>query len=290
MSIIQCVPNFSEGRDVAVVEAIVSAAREASEVTIADYSSDPDHNRMVLSLLGNPEDIRESVQAAASRAIQLIDLRSHTGAHPRIGAVDVIPLVPIKGVAMEDCVVLSYEIGHDLADLGIPVYFYEESATAAHRSNLADVRRGGFEKLAAAPLDGNCAPDLGPPAVHPTAGASVIGARSPLVAYNVNLNCRDMEIAQAIVRKIRSGEAGLEGVKAMSVWLATRGKSQVSMNVTTPHLTPLKQVFDFVESQAAGLGVESEIIGLVSERYLGCPLQDLKALAFKETQLLEHWL
>ena len=274
----------------AVVEAIVSAAREASEVTIADYSSDPDHNRMVLSLLGNPEDIRESVQAAASRAIQLIDLRSHTGAHPRIGAVDVIPLVPIRGVTMEDCVVLSYEIGHDLADLGIPVYFYEESATAAHRSNLADVRRGGFEKLAAAPLEGECAPDLGPPAVHPTSGASVIGARGPLVAYNVNLDCTDVEIAQAIVRKIRSGEAGLEGVKAMSVWLATRNKAQVSMNITRPDLTPLRQIFEFVKSQARGIDAESEIIGLVSQRHLGCPPQDLKATTFKETQILEHWL
>lgn len=290
MPVIQCVPNFSEGRNEAVVEAIVSAARGASEVTIADYSFDPDHNRMVFSLLGTPEEIRAAVHAAASRAIELIDLRSHTGAHPRVGAVDVVPLVPIRGVTMEDCVVLSYEIGHDLADLGIPVYFYEESATAAHRTNLAGIRRGGFEGLSQHHLDHDWAPDIGPHEAHPTAGASVVGARGPLVAYNVNLNTKDMEIAQAIVRRIRSGEAGLEGVKSMSVWLATREKAQVSMNVTRPDLTPLKQVFDFVESQAAGLGVESEIIGLASERYLGCTPQELKATDFKETQILEHWL
>lgn len=288
--LIQCVPNFSEGRDEAVVEAIVSAARGASEGKIADYSFDPDHNRMVLSLLGSPEEIRQAVRAATDQAVKLIDLRSHSGAHPRIGAADVIPLVPITGVTMEDCVVLSYEIGHDLAELGVPIYFYEESAALAHRCNLADVRRGGFERLAETPLIRECAPDLGPPAVHPTAGATVIGARGPLVAYNVNLNCEDMEIAQAIVRKIRCGEAGLEGVKSMSVPLATRGKSQVSMNITRPELTPLNQVFEFVESQACGLGIESEIIGLVSERYLGCTPQELKATDFKETQILEYWL
>lgn len=290
MSVIQCVPNFSEGRNKAVVEAIVSAARDASQAAIADYSFDADHNRMVLSLLGGPEEVRQAVHAAAGKAIELIDLRLHAGAHPRIGAVDVIPVVPIKGVTMGDCVVLSYEIGHDLADLGIPVYFYEESATLAHRCNLADIRRGGFERLAETPLVGDCAPDVGPPAVHPTAGASVIGARGSLVAYNVNLNTQDMEIAQAIVRKIRSGEAGLEGVKSMSVRLATRNMAQVSMNVTKPDLTSLKQVFDFVKGQAAGIDIESEIIGLVSERFLGATPQELKATGFKETQLLEYWL
>jgi glutamate formiminotransferase len=287
---IQCVPNFSEGRNEAVVEAIVSAARGASEVAIADYSFDPDHNRMVLSLLGTPEEIRAAVHAAAEQATKLIDLRSHIGAHPRVGAVDVVPLVPIRGVTMEDCVVLSYEIGHDLADLGIPVYFYEESATAAHRTNLSHIRRGGFEGLSQHHLDHDWAPDIGPHEAHAAAGASVVGARGPLVAYNVNLNTQDMEIAQAIVRKIRSGEAGLEGVKSMSVWLATQGKSQVSMNITKPHLTSLKQVFDFVESRAADIDAESEIIGLVSERFLGSTSEELNAPRFKETQILEYWL
>ena len=289
MPIIQCVPNFSEGRNETVVEAIVSAARGASQAKIADYSFDPDHNRMVLSLLGGPEEIRQAVHAAAGKALELIDLRNHAGAHPRVGAVDVIPVVPIRGVTMEECVVLSYEIGHDLADLGIPVYFYEESATAAHRTSLADIRRGGFERLAETPLIGDRAPDLGPPMVHPTAGVSVIGARGPLVAYNVNLNTRDMEFVQAIVRKIRSGEAGLEGVKSMSVWLATRNKAQVSMNITRPDLTPIKQVFDFVKAEAGGLEVESEIIGLVSRRFLGGTPQELKAVGFRDTQIMEYW-
>jgi glutamate formiminotransferase len=250
---------------------------------------------MVLTLLGGPEAIRGAVFAAAKRAVELIDLRKHRGAHPRLGAVDVIPLVPIREITMDECVDLSRLIGADIADgLGVPVFFYERSATAARRANLADIRRGGFEALAARELVGDRAPDLGPPRVHPSAGAVVIGARGPLIAYNVNLDTQDTEIARAIARKIRSGEAGLVGVKSIAVWLAAQSRAQVSMNVTKPDETALRQVFEFVEAEARTLGVEgleSEIIGLVSRKYLaGTSPELLNAKTFKPTQILEYWL
>lgn len=296
MPVIQCVPNFSEGRDAAVVEAIAQAARTASDAVVADCSCDCDHNRMVLSLLGGPEEIRSAVFASAKRAVELIDLRAHGGAHPRLGAVDVIPLVPIRGITMQECVDLSREIGGDVAEkLGIPVYFYERSAIKSHRVNLHDIRKGGFERLAEADvLEGDHAPDLGPHKAHPSAGAVVIGARGPLVAFNINLQTEDMEIGSAIVRQIRSGESGLAGLKSMAVWLASRSLVQVSMNVTKPDATPLRDVYSFVETEARTLGAEvaeSEIIGIVSRKHLaGTSPQKIKARAFKETQMLEYWL
>ena len=296
MPVIQCVPNFSEGSDSSICEAIVAAARESSGVTIADFSWDPDHNRMVLSLLGGPEEIRSAVFASAKRAVELIDLRAHRGAHPRIGAVDVVPLVPIRGVTMHECVHLSREIGGDIAEkLRIPVYFYERSAIKSHRVNLHDIRKGGYERLAEAEvLEGDHTPDLGPHKAHASAGAVVIGARGPLVAFNVNLDTEDMEIARAVVGRIRSGESGLAGLKSMAVWLAAKSCAQVSMNVTKPDVTPVRDVFRFVENEASALGVrvrESEIIGLVSRKYLeGASSEHLKAVSFKDTQVLEHWL
>jgi len=293
--IIQCVPNFSEGRDPFAVESIVDAAREASAARIVDYSFDPDHNRLVVTFLGGPEEIRLAVFASASKAIELIDMRRHTGAHPRIGAVDVVPLAPIQGITMRECVDLSYEIGRDIADkLGVPVYFYEQSAILSHRVNLADIRRGGYECLRAGSLQGDRAPDLGPCRAHPTAGATVVGARGPLIAYNVNLDSRDMEVAQAIVRKVRSGEAGLEGVKSMSVWLAAKSKAQVSMNITRPDAVSMRDVYLFVEGEARKFGAEvaeSEIIGAVPRKYLdGTSPQELKAVRFKDSQILDTWL
>ena len=293
--IIQCVPNFSEGRNLAVIESIVGAMGEASAARLADYSFDPDHNRLVVTILGGPEEVRQSMIAGAEKAVELIDLRVHSGAHPRIGAIDVVPLVPIRGVTMRDCIDLSYRIGRDIAEkLGVPVYYYEKSATATHRTNLPDVRRGGFEKLLETGLNGDRAPDAGPSQLHPSAGATVVGARDPLVAYNINLATQDMEIARSIASKIRNSELGLKGVRSLSVWLATRSLAQVSMNVTRPAITPISDVFSYVESEAHNHGVEvaqSEIIGLVSRRFLGSASpQDLKAFDFKDTQLLETWL
>lgn len=293
--IIQCIPNFSEGRNPAVIESIVKAAEQASSAQVIDYSSDPDHNRLVITLLGGPKDIRQAIFAAASKAVELIDLRRHTGVHPRIGAVDVIPLVPIKGITMPECVDLSYQIGQDIADkLGVPVYFYEKSATAAHRSNLPDIRRGGYEHLAEVGLKGDRAPDLGPNRVHPSAGATVVGARKSLIAYNINLDSEDVEIAQTIVKKIRSGEAGLEGVRSMSVFLAAGSKAQVSMNITKPERTSLRDVYQYVQTEARKLGAEvaeSEIIGVVLKHFLkGTSPEELKAVGFKDSQILDNWL
>jgi len=292
---IQSAVNYSEGRRPEVIDAIVDAARGASDAIVADYSWDTDHNRMVVTYIGGPEDIRRAVFASARVAVEMIDLRTHTGAHPRIGAVDVVPLVPIQGITMDACVELSRIIGADFADkLGVPVYLYECSAASGHRTKLPDIRRGGFEALAQGELTGDREPDLGPHKAHPTAGAVVIGARGPLVAYNINLETRDMEGARSIVRKIRSGEAGLTGVKSMAVWLAAQSRAQVSMNLTRPDVTPVPPVFEFVRSEASKAGVEvaeSEFIGLVSERYLA-PMTpaDLKATHLKPTQILEHWL
>lgn len=292
--IIQCVPNFSEGRNPAAVEAIVNAVRAVGSVGLIDYSYDPDHNRSVVTFLGGAEGVRAAAFAAVSKAAELIDMREHTGAHPCIGAADVIPVVPVKGITVQECVDLSYRIGSDVAGLGIPVYFYERSAVLSHRTNLADVRRGGYERLAETGLEDDRAPDLGPSILHPTAGATVVGARAPLVAYNVNLDSEDMEVASAIVRKIRSGGAGLRGVKALSVWLASRSRVQVSMNVTQPDLMPIHRVFGFVEAEAGAYGVgvaESEVIGVVSRRWLdGASPEALKITGFKKSQILENWL
>lgn len=292
--VVQCVPNFSEGRNNLTVEAIVKAASEASAARVIDYSSDPDHNRMVVTLLGEPAEIRCAVLAASERAVELIDMRSHSGAHPRIGAVDVIPLVPLRGITMQECVDLSYEIGEDLAErLRVPVYFYEYSARSSTRRNLAEIRRGGYERLRDEGMTGDRAPDVGPHSIHPTAGATAVGARGPLIAYNVNLDTTDMEICQSIVQKIRT-EKKHEGVKAIAVWLATQSRVQVSMNLTQPELTPLKEIYDFVKSEADKHGVEiqeSEIIGALPASALdGVGKAAIKAWRLKESQILDAWL
>lgn len=294
-AIIQCVPNFSEGRDLAVVESIVEAVREASDAKIVDYSSDPDHNRMVLTLLGKPDEIRDAVFVSARQAVESIDIRGHEGIHPRIGAVDVVPLVPLRGMTMQECVGLSYQVGNDLAKhLDLPIYFYEESAILAHRANLAVVRKGGYEELSASELEEDRLPDLGPHKLHRTAGATVVGARGPLVAYNIILASDDLALAKAIAAKLRDGSSGLEGIKSLGLLLASRSQAQVSMNLTKPDLTPLKEVFRFVEGEAKKAGVEiaeSEIIGALSRSSLeGTSPEELKALKFKESQVLENWI
>ena len=292
--IIQCVPNFSEGRDQATIEAIARALRSVEGVRLIDHSSDVDHNRSVYTMLGGPEPIRAAIVAAVSEAVERIDLRDHDGAHPRIGAADVIPLVPLRGITMGECIETSYLIGEDLAGLGIPVYYYERSATRVHRSNLADLRRGGFERLRAVELDGECAPDAGPCMVHPSAGVTVIGARGPLVAYNINLGGTDIDAAREIACLTRAALSGLTGVKAIGVWLASRSIAQVSMNITRPDLVSLKQVFDHVRDQAAERGIEvleSEVIGVIPQKSLaGATPEKLKIRRFKDSQILETWL
>lgn len=296
--VVQCVPNFSEGRRADVVKAIVNAIETASAVRVVDYSMDSDHNRSVVTFLGAPQDVRKSVFAGAKAAVDLIDLNKHKGGHPRLGAVDVIPLVPIHEVAMTEAVALSYDIGKDIADgLRIPVYFYERSAVMRHRMNLAEVRKGGFEALKKSGLSGEREPDLGPSELHPTAGAVVVGARGPLIAFNVNLATNDMRVARAIAAKIRKlrdrGEA-LQGVKAIAVHLKSRDIAQVSTNITLPHQVSMYDVYAFVEREAKALGVEvleSELIGAIrEEELLEAARSSMKLHGLTEKRLLDHWM
>lgn len=266
--VVQCIPNFSEGRRPEVVERIVEAIRAAAPVKVIDYSMDPDHNRAVVTFLGEPEDVRASMLAGARVAVELIDLNKHEGGHPRIGAVDVVPVVPIEGVSMEEAIELGHAIGRDIAELlGVPIYFYEDCALRGHCKNLADVRKGGFEGLRESGLVGVRAPDVGPSELHPTAGASVVGARGPLIAFNVNLTSGDIAIARRIaakIRRLRDAGEGMAGVKAIGVLLKSRGIAQVSTNITRPDLTSMWEVYSLIERQARAEGVEvleSELIG-----------------------------
>lgn len=296
--IIQCVPNFSEGRRREVVEKIVSAIDSASDARVIDWSMDQDHNRAVVTFIGSPEEIRASMLAGARAAVGLIDLNEHTGGHPRIGAVDVIPVVPVEGVTMEEAVELSREIASDIADnLYVPVYFYENSAIKPEYCNLADVRRGGFEALKSGSLADCRKPDLGPDTLHQTAGAVVVGARGPLIAYNINLDTHDIHIARQIaskIRELRDSGKGMAGVKAIGVLLRSRGIAQVSMNLTQPHLTGLWEVFTFVETEAHRLGVkilESELIGALRESTIeNVPIEKMKFMDFSEQRIIDWWL
>lgn len=296
--LVACVPNFSEGRRADVVKAIVNAIEAASDVRVVDFSMDADHNRSVVTFLGAPDDVRKSVFAGAKAAVELIDLNKHSGGHPRLGAVDVIPLVPIHEVAMTEAVALSYEIGKDIADgLRVPVYFYERSAVMRHRTNLAEVRKGGFEALKKSGLSGDREPDLGPSELHPTAGAVVIGARGPLIAFNVNLATNDMHVARAIAAKIRKmrdcGEA-MHGVKAIAVHLKSRDVAQVSTNITLPHQVSMHDVYAFVEREAKALGVEtleSELIGAIREEALiEAARSSMKLHGLTEKRILDRWM
>lgn len=266
--VVQCIPNFSEGRRSEVVERIVEAIAGAAPVKVIDHSMDPDHNRAVVTFLGEPEDVRAAMLSGARTAVELIDLNKHEGGHPRIGAVDVVPVVPIDGITMDEAIELGHAIGRDIAEqLSIPVYFYEDCALRGHCRNLADVRRGGFEGLRESGLVGLRAPDVGPAKLHPTAGASVVGARGPLIAYNVNLATDDVHTARRIaskIRNLRDTGQGMAGVKAIGVLLKSRGIAQVSTNITRPDLTGMWEVYSFIEREARAEGVEvleSELIG-----------------------------
>jgi glutamate formiminotransferase/glutamate formiminotransferase/formiminotetrahydrofolate cyclodeaminase len=261
--LIECVPNFSEGRDAETVHAIEQAIRSVSGVMLLRSEMDPDHNRSVITFAGAPESVAEGALRGIAAAVERIDLRRHHGVHPRIGAADVVPFVPLQGATLEDCAAIAHRTGEAVwTKLGIPVYFYEAVAATAERAPLENVRRGGFEHPA-------LAPDLGGPALHPSAGACAIGARKLLVAFNVNLNTTDLSIAKAIARKIRASSGGLPFVKAMGVPLLSRGLVQVSMNLTDFEQTPLRQVYEAVAQQAAARGVSiagTQIVGLIPQR------------------------
>lgn len=293
--VIQSAVNISEGRRIDVIEALTAAM---SEAIVADRSWDFDHNRMVITLLDAPEKIRHAVLAGARVAVERIDLRSHLGTHPRIGAVDVIPLVPIREASMADCILLSTQIGDDLArELKLPVFLYANSARSGRRADLPAIRNMGFGGLSSERLVGERAPDFGPAHLHPTAGAAIVGAREPLVAHNVNLDSADAAIARRIARQIRRDRETnpqLAGVRALGMSLPSRNIAQVSMNLTRPAVTPLPAVFDYVRHQAEAYGVkvrDSEVIGLIPRQCLGGEQPDrVFCRQLRETQILEHWL
>lgn len=265
--IMECVPNFSEGRDLQKIDKIVAPFRARAGVKLLDYSNDEDHNRLVVTVVGEPEPLRDAVLEAIGVAVELIDLNHHQGQHPRMGAVDVVPFIPIRGVTMDDAIALSREVGEEVARrYGLPVFLYEKSATAPHRENLAAIRKGEFEGMAEKIHQPEWKPDFGPTERHPTAGTVAIGARMPLVAYNINLSTPSLEIAHDIAKKIRFIGGGLRYCKAMGVELKDRGITQVSINMTDYTRTALYRAFELVRIEARRYGVSivgSEIIGLV---------------------------
>ena len=265
--IMECVPNFSEGRDLGKIEKIIEPFRARQGVKLLDYSNDEDHNRLVVTVVGEPEALKAALLEAVGQAVALIDLNLHSGQHPRMGAVDVIPFIPIKGCTMDEAIALSKEVGEQIATLyQVPVFLYEKSATAPHRENLAAVRKGEFEGMAEKIKLTEWQPDFGPAERHPTAGTVAVGARMPLVAYNVNLGTADLNIASDIARKIRFIGGGLRYCKAMGVELKERGIVQVSINMTDYTRTALYRAFELVKIEARRYGVPvvgSEIIGLV---------------------------
>lgn len=297
-TIVECVPNFSEGRNKENIEKIVDNFRHTTGVKLLDYSNDENHNRLVVTVVGEPQPLKDAMVAAAATAVNLIDLNHHQGQHPRMGAVDVVPFIPIKGITMDECVQLSKDVASEIAEkLNVPVYLYEKSASSTKRQNLATVRKGEFEGLAKKMEDPEWKPDFGPSAPHPTAGAVAIGARMPLVAFNINLNTDNIDIADSIARKIRHINGGYRFTKAMGVALDDRGIVQVSINMTDYTRTALYRVMETVRFEARRWGVTiagSEIIGLVpmqalvdtAEYYLG--IENFSPSQVLENRLMEE--
>lgn len=269
--ILETVPNFSEGRDLAIVEQIADCFRGKEGVKLLDYSSDKDHNRSVFTVIGEPGSLRDAVIASAKAALDLIDLRKHKGQHPRMGCVDVIPFIPIKGCDLKDADKVAREVGEALGQMGQPVFLYERSASRPNRENLSDIRRSEFEGMAEKMKGEDWVPDFGPQTIHPSGGVTAVGARMPLIAFNVNLNTPDLNIAKAIAKVVRHSGGGLRYVKAMGVMLEDRNLAQVSMNLTDYTQTSVYRVFEMVKSEARRYGVSiagSELIGLTPVKAL----------------------
>jgi glutamate formiminotransferase / 5-formyltetrahydrofolate cyclo-ligase len=293
MPVIESIPNVSEGRRPEVIDRLAGAVRATPGARLLDYSADASHNRSVFTLAGNAPALKTAILAMVEIASAEIDLREHRGEHPRVGAVDVIPFVPIAGVTMADCVALAKDVGGAIADrFRIPVYLYEEAAADPARRNLEDIRRGEFEGLAAKMASAGWAPDFGPAAPHPSAGATVVGARMPLIAYNINLNTDRLDVAKKIAAAIRHSSGGLRFVKAMGVMLEDRQVAQVSMNLTNYERTPIHRAFEMVKREAERYGVgilESEIVGLVPTAALTRSAEFyLQLERFGDDQLLER--
>ncbi len=294
--LIECVPNFSEGREAAKVEAIVEAIGSVPGVYILDREMDADHNRSVITFAARPAAVGEAAFRGVAKAVELIDLTRHHGAHPRLGAADVVPFVPVEGVTLEDCVALARQVGERIwRELGVPVYLYEAAATRPEHRNLENIRKGQFEGLREEiATNPDRQPDFGEARVHPTAGATVVGARKFLIAYNINLSTPDVAVAKAIAKKIRTSSGGFPAVKAMGVELKARRLAQVSMNLTDFETTSMAVAFDAVAKEAAEFGasiVGSEIVGLVPKKALeDVSATYLKVESFHPRMILENRL
>jgi glutamate formiminotransferase / 5-formyltetrahydrofolate cyclo-ligase len=292
MRILECVPNISEGRDPDKILAITEEFKRHPKVRLLDVSSDKDHNRSVFTFLGDPSNVKEAALSFAVRAIELIDMRGHRGGHPRIGAVDVVPFVPVQGVEMKEAVEIAREFGKDLGEEGIPVYFYEEAARSPGRRELPSIRKGEYEGLKEKLKDPNWKPDEGPDTFNAKSGATVVGARFPLVAYNVNLKTKDLALAKEIAGKVRFKDGGFPCVRAMGVDLEDRGLVQVSMNLTNYEVTNIPTVYEFIQEEANKKGVEveeSEIVGLIPITVLeGVLRRYIKCSRFSIRQVIEQ--
>jgi glutamate formiminotransferase len=295
MSVIECVPNVSEGRRQDVINRLTETLKSVPGLRVLDVQSDPAHNRSVFTLAGDAAAMTAGIPKLFEGAIAAVDLTTHKGEHPRLGAVDVTPFIPIDGITMAECVALAKSIAEDVASrFSLPIYLYEEASTNPLRKNLEDIRRGEFEGLAAKMATPGWAPDYGPAVPHPTAGAAVIGARMPLIAYNINLNTNRLDVAKKIASAIRMSSGGLRYVKAMGIPLEDRGLVQVSMNLTNYEKTPIFRVFDLVKREAERYGVsvlESEIVGLVPAAALRQSVEYyLQLERFSGDQVLENKL
>ena len=266
--LVECVPNFSEGRRPEVIEAIAEEVRQVANVKLLDVKADPSHNRVVVTFVGEPQAVKQAAFNCCKKAAELIDMEKHHGEHPRIGATDVIPFIPVKNVSMEECAQLADELAQEIAaKLNIPVYLYEEAAKIPGRKALPDIRKGQYEGLKTEISKPERRPDYGPAQLHPTAGATVVGARQFLIAYNINLDTSDVNIAKKIANSIREAKGGYKYVRAMGVTIqiGDRDIAQVTINMVNYQGTPLFRVFETVKSEAARYGVNvlgSEIIGL----------------------------
>ena len=294
--IIECVPNCSEGRNKEVIEYIADAVRAVPGVVITDYSSDESHNRSVFTIVGDPDQMAEAAFQFAKACVEKIDMTKHEGAHPRMGAVDVIPFTPVKDVSMEECIELSKKVAERIwTELGMPVTLYEESCTAPHRRNLAAIRKGQFEAMPEKLKDPQWHPDYGNQEIHPTAGIVAVGARFPLVAFNINLSTSDIEIANKIAKTIRESSGGMKWIKAIGVMLEDRNIAQVSINMINYPKTPMYRVFENVRFEAERYGVQivgSEVIGVVPmDAMIDAAEYYLKVENFdKDSQVMEKHL
>ncbi|MBW2435061.1 MAG: glutamate formimidoyltransferase [Deltaproteobacteria bacterium] len=265
--IMECVPNFSEGRNSKNIDKIVAPFRGQKGVKLLDYQTDEDHNRMVVTVVGEPQALKTAVIAAMGSAIEAIDMNSHQGQHPRMGAIDVVPFIPIRNISMEDAIAFSREVAREAArQYALPIFLYERSASSPARQNLATIRKGQYEGMAEKIKQPEWKPDFGPAQIHPTAGVTAVGARMPLVAYNVNLDSDNIEIANAIAKKVRHISGGLRYCKGIGIELKERGLVQVSMNLTDYTQTAIYRAFELIKVEARRYGVNvigSEIVGLV---------------------------